>query len=301
MNREELERATAALFHGLHVAQGEDPHVFDRLSSLLSTDYLGLPSGWFEGKTCLDAGCGANAHATYALLRMGAKKVCAFDVNPGVLESAPKYLAPFEGRYELTFGNVLAIAYRSDAFDYVHCNGVLHHSADVIGGLRELARVTRPGGVLFVGTYGKGGLVRDVVGLLRERYRSDGTFRDLIDHLDRDFFVRLFTMVTESMNAHGDELAQDGTTLNTLLRLFDNDLVLTIKDRIAAPVYHEHADDELIAVLQEEGFADIQRLTRYPTYTNIRRFLSPLYCDYNHPMARLFYGSGEVQLKATKA
>jgi hypothetical protein len=148
---------------------------------------------------------------------------------------------------------------------------------------------------------GKGGLVRDVVGLLRERYQSDEAFRDLIDHLDRDFLVRLFTMVTESMKAHGDELAQDGTTLNTLLGLFDNDLVLTIKDRIAAPVYHEHADDELIAVLQEEGFADIQRLTRYPKYTNIRRFLSPLYCDCSHPMARLFYGSGEVQLKATKA
>ena len=72
-------------------------------------------------------------------------------------------------------------------------------------------------------------------------------------------------------------------------------------DRVTAPAYHEHSEEELTQALYEAGFTTVQRLTRYPKMTNIRRFLSPLYERYDSKFARLFYGSGAVQLKAIKS
>ena len=82
--------------------------------------------------------------------------------------------------------------------------------------------------------------------------------------------------------------------------LFDEDLALTIKDRIKSPVYLEHSEEEIITFLKEAGFPLTHRLTRYPVYTNIRKFLSPLYYQHNSEFSKLLYGSGAIQIKAKK-
>ena len=38
-------------------------------------------------------------------------------------------------------------------FDFVHCAGVLHHTTDLPAGIKELARVTKEGGILVITTY----------------------------------------------------------------------------------------------------------------------------------------------------
>ena len=88
--------------------------------------------------------------------------------------------------------------------------------------------------------------------------------------------------------------------METIQSLFDDDLVITIKDRITAPVYHEYSEDELISCLNNAGFSKIERLTRYPTFKNVRRFLSPLYYKYDLKFSKILYGGGYIQLKATK-
>ena len=45
--------------------------------------------------------------------------------------------------------------------------------------------------------------------------------------------------------------------------LFDEDLVLTIKDRITVSVYHEHSEEELVLFLNNSGFSKIERLERF--------------------------------------
>ena len=304
MNQEEFERKTRAVFDPIHKSQGEDSYIFSRLPGLLSTDYLKVDKDWFVGKICLDAGCGSNANTTYAMLHMGARKVYALDLDSGtgntILESVPKHLEEFEGRYRLDLGNVLSMQYADDFFDFTHCSGVLHHTLDVYQGLKELARVTKKGGTLYVMINGQGGVVREITNLLRERYLADAQFQSFIDNLDRERLVTIFQWIVSEMGAHGDEMA-DKVPDSLLRGLFDRDLVLTIKDRIQSPVYHEHTEEELVNWLTDHGFTGVERLTRYPRYKNIRRFLSPLYNRYDHEIARLLYGSGLIQLKAIKA
>ena len=51
---------------------------------------------------------------------------------------------------EVVVGDVHALDLPDDAFDVVHAHQVLQHVADPVQALRELARVTRPGGVVGV-------------------------------------------------------------------------------------------------------------------------------------------------------
>jgi SAM-dependent methyltransferase len=42
---------------------------------------------------------------------------------------------------------------REESFDYVFCNGVLHHTADPYGGFQVLCRLVKPHGYIAVGLY----------------------------------------------------------------------------------------------------------------------------------------------------
>lgn len=299
MTEKTFEQRTRQVFHDLHQKQGANKAIFERLVSLLDPAYLRVEDDFFTGKICLDAGCGSNANATFSMLQQGAEQVYCFDLDETIFETVPKFLSPFTGRYVLSTGTVLQLSFQDDFFDFVHCSGVLHHSADVFAGLRELARVTRAGGTLYVMTYGKGGVVRDIVSFFRERYACDASFQQFIDQLDQSFFAEFFRAICTSMQQHGDNLAAVFSPERVNM-LFDDDLVLTIKDRITAPVYFEHDFEELSVALKKLGFSTVERLSRYPRYKNVRRFLSPLYDNYDSTFARLLYGSGSIQLKAVK-
>ena len=118
---------------------------------MISHEFFQVDESFFNDKICLDAGCGSNVNGTRALINLGAKKVHAFDldVEPSFIETAQKFLKKFEGKYELKSGSVLDIPYEDNFFDFVYCNGVLHSTTDLFGGLSELSRVTKHGGTLY--------------------------------------------------------------------------------------------------------------------------------------------------------
>jgi ubiquinone/menaquinone biosynthesis C-methylase UbiE len=293
-----IEQESRAVFDKLHIAQANDPKIFQRLTTLLSTDYLKVPSDFFKGKICLDAGCGSNANAAYAMLTMGAQKVCAFDLDESILKTAPQKLGDFpQERWELKVGNVHEIPYPDNSFDVVHCAGVLHHSTDIYKGMAELARVLKPGCLLHVSANGTGGIMRDFSNVLRDRYQNDLSFKQLLDDLSGNDLAVLFEYITGAMRAHGDEpeLTHAGAE-----KLFNEDLILTIKDRIQAPLYLETSEKEMKRWLSDNSFKDIERLKLYPKMLNIRRYLAPFYNDYDHPIAKLLYGDGVPRLKAIK-
>lgn len=53
--------------------------------------------------------------------------------------------------------NLFRPAFKDHAFDLVVCNGVLHHTADPLGGFKSIARLVKPGGAIIIGLYNKVG------------------------------------------------------------------------------------------------------------------------------------------------
>ena len=61
----------------------------------------------------------------------------------------------------------LELPFADAEFDFVCCSGVLHHTRGVERGLREIHRVLKPGGSLYLLLYGAGGVFWPLNALLR--------------------------------------------------------------------------------------------------------------------------------------
>ena len=103
-----------------------------------------------EGATWLDAGCGPAYH-TARLARRGFR-VEAVDFSDSILEDAKTNLERWElsARVNLRCADLLDLPYEDAAFHCVLSWGVLMHVPQVGDAVRELARVTAPGGGIVV-------------------------------------------------------------------------------------------------------------------------------------------------------
>lgn len=300
MERKEVEKKTRDIFHKIHVAQGENKLIYQRFLNLLSTDYLELENDFFQNKVCLDAGCGSIASGTLAMLKQGAKKVYAFDLDKSIFDTIPSYLAEFNGKYELSVDNILNMKYEDNFFDFVYCSGVLHHTVDTFAGLKELARVTKPGGIRYIMTIGKGGLITEITDFLRSKYKDDEEFKEGVDNLEASQLLELWEWVVGSMEKQGETIGRK-IPIEIVEALLDEDLVLTIKDRMMAPIYSRDSEIEIFETLSNNGLVNIKKIKRYPQMRNIRKFLCPFYHEYDNPFSRFFFGEGLLQIRAEKS
>ena len=98
-----------------------------------------------QGKRVLEAGCGTGL--VLEKLSRVAREAHGFDLSPGMVEKARAR------GLSVTLGSVTQIPFRADSFDFVCSFKVLAHVPDIERALRELARVTRPGGTLVLEFY----------------------------------------------------------------------------------------------------------------------------------------------------
>lgn len=95
------------------------------------------------GDHVLDVGCGTGVVARTALRRVGpAGCVTAVDVNPDMLAVAARTAMEVAGRR----ADAQALPFRDGRFDATVSQLVLMFVPDAVAALREMARVTRPGG-----------------------------------------------------------------------------------------------------------------------------------------------------------
>lgn len=99
-----------------------------------------------RGCRVLDVGAGTGA-ATRAALAAGATAVVAVDPAVGMLRHDASRRPP------AVAGDALALPFSTAAFDASVAAFSLNHLIDPAGGLREMARVTRPGGALLASSY----------------------------------------------------------------------------------------------------------------------------------------------------
>ena len=300
MDSKEIEKITRKIFHKIQTEQGSTESIYDRLVSLYSHEYFRVDKQFFENKICLDAGCGNNVHGTKAILELGAKKVHALDLDETIFETAPEFLKGYEDKFELKVGNVLDLPYEENFFDFVHCSGVLHHTTDLFKGLSELAKVTKHGGMIYLGMFGAGtGILSQITALFRSEYVKNPEFRSLIDTLDRKKILESLNYIYTELKNHNDPIIKK-IPLEIISSLIDNDLVLTIKDRVTAPIYENTPMEEIVSWLESNGFTNIERLKRYPKIDNIRGLLSPLYYNHESQLSKILLGEGFIQIKAIK-
>jgi SAM-dependent methyltransferase len=152
------ERYTGDLYGSIW--NGLSESAFQELSELHWKRFhaSGLPADFLKEKVCLDAGCGSG-RAVRSMLLGGAKRVVAVDIGKDCLANTERRNAQFRDRLEVHQGSVLELPYAEGTFDFVHCDGVLHHTRDPFGGLVELVRVAKPGAPIMFGLYGSGGLL----------------------------------------------------------------------------------------------------------------------------------------------
>ena len=96
------------------------------------------------GQRALDVGCGPGALTAQLVEQLGADAVAAID------PSAP-FVAAMRARFpevDVRSGVAEDLPYPDDEFDLALAQLVVHFMADPVAGLREMARVTRPGGLV---------------------------------------------------------------------------------------------------------------------------------------------------------
>jgi ubiquinone/menaquinone biosynthesis C-methylase UbiE len=112
--------------------------------SRLLVDQMADLAGASSGLTAIDVGCGPGALTVELVRRLGADHVSAVDPSEPFVNAARERLPDVDVR----LAGAESLPYPADTFDMALAQLVVHFMADPVGGIREMARVTRPGGVV---------------------------------------------------------------------------------------------------------------------------------------------------------
>lgn len=164
-----------AITHGASVKASD---YFDEASFFAQREHILQWMGLQNNKQILDAGCGVGAFS---------EPWVATNVVYGV-DFSEKSLAYAAARGLKTLaGDLAALPFETGSFDLVVCIGVIQLIEDHEPVIAELARVTKPGGMLLVQTLHKGSLQRSLLGLFERGKKFDKMYemKELADLFDR--------------------------------------------------------------------------------------------------------------------
>lgn len=114
-----------------------------RYSEPLATEFAEL-GGVAPGDRVLDVGCGPGALTAALVNRLGANAVTAVDPSASFIAAVRARLPGVAARQ----ASAERLPFPDGAFDAALAQLVVHFMADPVGGLREMARVTRAGGTV---------------------------------------------------------------------------------------------------------------------------------------------------------
>ena len=105
----------------------------------------------FAGMRLLEIGCGMGTDLLQ--FARGGAKVTGIDLTPRSIEISQKHLTVYGESGDFAIADCETLPFVNESFDVVYSNGVLHHTPDTAGAVREIHRVLRPGGQARVMLY----------------------------------------------------------------------------------------------------------------------------------------------------
>jgi SAM-dependent methyltransferase len=110
----------------------------------------------FAGAQLLEVGCGMGTDLLQ--FARGGAKVTGVDLTPRSIEISRQHLSVYDEAGEFAIADCEQLPFADESFDVVYSNGVLHHTPDTAGAVREIHRVLRTGGQARVMLYHRGSL-----------------------------------------------------------------------------------------------------------------------------------------------
>lgn len=117
--------------------------------AVLFADAVGVTGG----QSALDVGCGTGALTGVLVRRLGPERVAAVDPSESFVEVVRQRFPTVDVRR----ATAEDLPHATDSYDVVLSQLVVHFMADPVRGIREMARVARPGGAVGANVWDHGG------------------------------------------------------------------------------------------------------------------------------------------------
>jgi ubiquinone/menaquinone biosynthesis C-methylase UbiE len=289
------DKSTRNLFHKIHLGQIKNMAGYNKIRFSLNEKTLKVKKNYFKDKICADLGCGSTGAGGFNLLNLGAKFCYLMDMNKHIKKKIHVNLMEFKKKFKVDVGTLEKLPYKKNFFDFVLCQGVIHHMDKDLKGFEEIYRTLKVGGKSLIVVHGDGGIINDLtMKVIRPKYKNDKHFKNFVDSLLNKKFMKHKSFLIKNYDQQTKEL------FNYLLKFFDDDILLTMKDRILAPKYKTYNEKDLRILLKKIGFAKIYRIKKKVSFFNIRRLLAPIYHHYDNEISRALYGDGIIHLVVEK-
>ena len=107
------------------------------------------------GSRVLEVGCGTGQLSNFLGITWG-RTILASDACMNSLKLAERFRRANQIKHVAFLQmNLFRPVFKPDSFDFVICNGVLHHTSDPFLGFQTIANLVKPGGVILIGLYNK--------------------------------------------------------------------------------------------------------------------------------------------------
>ena len=286
-----LDNYTSTIYKKIHLKQLQTSG-FKRVSKKYDNKQLKKYLKHIEGKICADFG-GGNGAGAINLINLGAKKVYIVDLHNSSLKIIKK---KYKNKIIFCNENILKTSFKKNFFDFVLCSNVIHHVSKPQQAFKEIYRVLKNKGASLISVNGKYGLIGNILKkVIKEEYKKNPLVKKIIN----DFLNNKFKKYQNFFFKNFSSKEKYFTSL--LMKKFDEDFILTMKDRILSPKYLEFTEKDLKRNLKNIGLRKIDRIRgNYMRYNNIRYLLSPLYYNYENQISKALYGEGNIKLLVLK-
>lgn len=136
------------IYNEIHPMVSKDRVFITRWREFFSEGYPPEVRHRIRGGRCLDAGCGGTLKGIELIKELSPERVWACDINQlhGTINQK-------QARTGFVCTDLARLGFRDSQFDFILCNGVIHHMPDPWHAVGELARISKPGGIVHIGVY----------------------------------------------------------------------------------------------------------------------------------------------------